>query len=224
MTEYGMTKGAVLIVPGYTDAELLQNANASSGKNKNSTNKSYSKDHLTNTTTKETTANNKANSTAKAALPPAMYFNVRNVEYTPHGKDYEEFNSAEGLILLEKACDRYAEVQLEVLVHQRLSSVTGTVTLDKEKRDTLVHIEDFTTGSDSDGTILWSYPEHYNDQFIELRRSFFDNLVGRPLTVVSSLFPAIPVGYMTECDYSIGEGEEESAWSITIKEVDNWGF
>ena len=224
MTEYGMTKGAVLIVPGYTDAELLQNANASSGKNKSSTNKSYSKDHLTNTTTKETTANNKANSTAKAALPPAMYFNVRNVEYTPHGKDYEEFNSAEGLILLEKACDRYAEVQLEVLVHQRLSSVTGTVTLDKEKRDTLVHIEDFTTGSDSDGTILWSYPEHYNDQFIELRRSFFDNLVGRPLTVVSSLFPAIPVGYMTECDYSIGEGEEESAWSITIKEVDNWGF
>ena len=163
MAEYGVTKGAVLIVPGYTDAELLQNANSTSEKNKSTSRKSYSKDQLTNTTTKESTVN-KSKNNAKAPLPPAMYFNVRNVEYTPHGKDYEEFNSAEGLILLEKACDRYAEVQLEVLVHQRLSSVTGTVTLDKEKRDTLVHIEDFTTGSDSDGTILWSYPEHYNDK------------------------------------------------------------
>ena len=223
MAEYGMTKGAVLIVPGYTDAELLQNANVASKKNQSASGKSYSKDHLSKKTKKERTVN-KENNKSKVSLPPAMYFNVRNVEYTPHGKDYEEFNSAEGLILLEKACDRYAEVQLEVLVHQRLSSVTGSVTLDKEKRDTLVHIEDFRTGADSDGTILWSYPEHYNDKFIELRRSFFDNLVGRPLTVVSSLFPAIPVGYMTECDYSIGEGEEESAWTITIKEVDNWGF
>ena len=216
-----MTKGAVLIVPGYTESELLQNAQTTSSKSKSSS--SYSKDQLTNTTTTESTVN-KQTSDTKVTLPPAMYFNVRNVEYTPHGKDYEEFNSAEGLILLEKACDRYAEVQLEVLVHQRLSSVTGSVTLDKEKRDTLVHVEDFTTGADSDGTILWSYPEAYDEKFIELRRTFFDNLVGRPLTVVSPLFPAIPVGYMTECDYSIGEGEEESAWSITIKEVDNWGF
>jgi len=223
MAEYGMTKGAVLIVPGYTEAELLQNAQATSNKNKGTSGSSYSKDQLTKTTTKESTIH-KSTTKSKVSLPPAMYFNVRNVEYTPHGKDYEEFNSAEGLILLEKACDRYAEVQLEVLVHQRLSSVTGSVTLDKEKRDTLVHVEDFTTGVDSDGTILWSYPEHYDEKFIELRRTFFDNLVGRPLTVVSSLFPAIPVGYMTECDYSIGEGEEESAWSITIKEVDNWGF
>ena len=221
MAEYGMTKGAVLIVPGYTEAELLQNSKSTS--KSTSSGSSYSKDHLTKTTTKEKTTG-KHSKSAKVSLPPAMYFNVRNVEYTPHGKDYEEFNSAEGLILLEKACDRYAEVQLEVTVHQRLSSVTGSVSLDKENRETLVHVEDFTTGLDSDGTILWSYPEHHDEKFIELRRSFFDNLVGRPLTVVSSLFPAIPVGYMTECDYSIGEGEEESAWSITIKEVDNWGF
>ena len=160
----------------------------------------------------------------KVEPPHAMYFNVRNVEFTPHGKDYEEFDSAQGMILVEKACDRFAEVQLEVLVHQRLSSVTGKLSYENNNQDVDIHVEDFHYNTDEEYSFLWVYPEDYDDKFVELRKSFFDNLQGRPLTVISPLFPTIVVGYMTECDYSIGEGEEESAWSITIREVNNWGF
>ena len=230
MTEFSLTKGSVLIIPGYTDAENLQNYYNQKNNNKKTSSSedlgsSYIDKTTGNTTNSIVSKDDVTKNKYKKVEPPhAMYFNVRNVEFTPHGKDYEEFDSAQGMILVEKACDRFAEVQLEVLVHQRLSSVTGKLSYENNNQDVDIHVEDFHYNTDEEYSFLWVYPEDYDDKFVELRKSFFDNLQGRPLTVISPLFPTIVVGYMTECDYSIGEGEEESAWSITIREVNNWGF
>lgn len=232
MTEYTLDAGSVLIIPGYTDSEVLQlNGGTTTQTNDetNTNNTSSSTDKLTNTTTTDSISTNRDNTsitTNNEIKPPnAMYFHVKNVEYTPQIKDYEEFNSAQGLILIEKACDRYAEVKFDVLVHQKLSSITGNLQISNEdKRGTNLYVEDFHQAQAEGGFELWQYPQDYNDKFIELRRSFFDNLRGRPLTIISPLFPNITVGYMTECDYSISEGEEEASYNITIREVTNTGF
>lgn len=203
---------------------------------------STSKSVKTTTTSKKTTAKNNKTSTKKSTntsatkyedkslnnkvvkeieKPPAMYFRCKSVDFTPHIKDYEEFSSAEGLILIEKACDRYAEVQLEVLVHQKLSTLSGSFTSGNDKYKVNVYTEDFTQNQIEGGFEVWEVPKDLKDNFIELRRSFFTQLSGRPLTVISPLTQNIAVGYMTECDYNIGEGEAESTWNITIREVDN---
>ena len=57
-----------------------------------------------------------------------------------------------------------------------------------------------------------------------MRNGFFDDLYGRPLTIVSPLFPAMPVAYLTECTYNINEGEEEATYNVTFRETDNTGF
>lgn len=200
---------------------------------------STSKSVKTTTTSKKTTTKNKTFTTTNTSAtkyedkslnnkvvkeiekPPAMYFRCKSVDFTPHIKDYEEFSSAEGLILIEKACDRYAEVQLEVLVHQKLSTLSGSFTSGNDKYKVNVYTEDFTQNQIEGGFEVWEAPKDLKDNFIELRRSFFTQLSGRPLTVISPLTQNIAVGYMTECDYNIGEGEAESTWNVTIREVDN---
>ena len=57
-----------------------------------------------------------------------------------------------------------------------------------------------------------------------MRNGFFDDLYGRPLTIVSPLFPAMPVAYLTEATYNINEGEEEATYNVTFRETDNTGF
>ena len=67
-------------------------------------------------------------------------------------------------------------------------------------------------------------PADFTDSYIEIRRGFFDKYIGRPLTLVSDLFPIISVCYITDLSYNIDEGEEEAKYSITFREVDNtWG-
>ena len=123
---------------------------------------------------------------------------------------------------MKRLSDRFAECSQQVLVHQRLSSVTGKLSYENNNQDVDIHVEDFHYNTDEEFSFLWVYPEDYDDKFVELRKSFFDNLQGRPLTVISPLFPTIVVGYTTECDYKDRGGEEETAWSITIREVNNW--
>lgn len=273
MSTLSVDEGTVLIVPGYTDAELTEmngveaekvdadnEESASSNivddesdekktsttkatttkktttkkslksakKSTNSsdkTNVGNSTSHKTEEDTTSSASYFKKTSTKTIDPPKAMFFEVKSVDYTGHRKDYEEFQSAEGLIAIEKACDIYAEVKLQVLVHQMLKrDTTASITLDTETKTGDLRLTQKTIDAVDASTNLSVYPDTFTDEFLELRRSFFDDLEGRPLTVVSSQFKAIPVGYITDISYNIGEGEPEATWDITIKEYNNSGF
>lgn len=166
-------------------------------------------------------------SQVKVEKPKALLFSPESVDYTPHRKDYEEFNSADGLILIEKACDQFAELQLSLSVHQAMRiQENGTIELSADdKRPIDIITEGAPTVLDPD-TELGHFmdPADFTDSFIEIRRSFFDKYMGRPLTLVSDLFPTIAVCYITDIQYNINEGEEHAEYSITFREVDNtWG-
>lgn len=166
-------------------------------------------------------------SQVKVEKPKALLFSPESVDYTPHRKDYEEFNSADGLILIEKACDQFAELQLSLSVHQAMRiQENGTIELSADdKRPIDIITEGAPTVLDPD-TELGHFmdPADFTDSFIEIRRNFFDKYMGRPLTLVSDLFPTIAVCYITDIQYNINEGEEHAEYSITFREVDNtWG-
>ena len=193
MTEhYKINNDRVLIIPGFTDQEILQNSS-------------------------------KSKKTKKVTEPAAFYFSVDNVQYTPHIASYEDFNSAQGLIKVEKACDRYAEVEMDILVHQNLSDQKGNILIDKKTREARLRVDDnsIEEGDRDDGiyTNRWVRPEEFTEKYIELRNNFFNDLNHRPLTIISALFPPIPVAYMTDCSYNIGEGEEEASYSVTFSET-----
>lgn len=193
MAQYRINTDKVLIVPGYRDDEILENEK------------------------------NKKEKKSQISPPAAFYFEVQNVQYTPHIASYEDFNSAEGLIKLEKACDRFAEVEMDVFVHQNISNQKGQIMIDKETREARLRVNDISIeeGDRDDGIYVNRFvrPEEFTDEYIEVRNNFFNDLVRRPLTIVSSLFPPMPAAYMTECSYNIGEGEEEATYSVTFSEV-----
>lgn len=164
-----------------------------------------------------------SDSDSEVKEPPSMYFSCREIAVTPHIPSYEEFNSAEGLILLEKACDRFAEIEIQVLVHQALSNVKGTMTLDNKSKDVSVYVNQSQPNDIDEETELpyWLQGSEVSDGYITLRSGFFDAFKGRPLTIVSPLFNSIPVGYITELSYDIGEGEAEAAYTLTIREVES---
>lgn len=277
MSEYKILPSQILIVPGYTNEEVLamsaktKDSSASAIKNAtSSTDKTTKKDDTKKTTTSNTTksssaktsssktstsktkttkktsevsskkkttsSSNKVNESSaatstksqiKVEKPKALLFSPEAVEYTPHRKDYEEFNSADGLILIEKACDQFAELQLSLSVHQAMRiQENGTIELSADdKRPIDIITEGAPTVLDPN-TKLGHFmdPVDFTDSFVEIRRSFFDKYMGRPLTLVSDLFPTIAVCYITDIQYSINEGEEQAEYSITFREVDNtWG-
>lgn len=195
MPNYAVNNDKVLIVPGFTDAELLQN---SSKKNK-----------------------------TKIETPTSFFFEVKNIKYTPHIKSYEDFNSAEGLILIEKACDRYAEVEMDIMVNQQISNAKGNIMIDKQTREARLRVTDNSTlTKEQDGELelsRWVTPEEFTEDFLKIRDAFFEDLYGRPLTIVSPLFPPFPVAYLTECDYNIEEGSEEASYSVTFRETESLG-
>lgn len=277
MSEYKILPSQVLIVPGYTNEEVLamsaktkdssasaiKNATSSTDKTtkeddtkknttSNTTKSSSAKTSSSKTSTsktkttkktsevsskkKTTSSSNKVNESSAAAStksqikvekPKALLFSPEAVEYTPHRKDYEEFNSADGLILIEKACDQFAELQLSLSVHQAMRiQENGTIELSADdKRPIDIITEGAPTVLDPD-TKLGHFmdPVDFTDSFVEIRRSFFDKYMGRPLTLVSDLFPTIAICYITDIQYNINEGEEQAEYSITFREVDNtWG-
>lgn len=201
-----------------TSKTTKSNAGSDSSNSKSSKNKN-------NVT--ESSAATATESQVKIDKPKALLFSPVSVDYTPHRKDYEEFNSADGLILIEKACDVFAELQLSLSVHQAMRiQENGTIELSSDdKRPIDIITEGAPTIWDPE-TDLGHFidPADFTDSYIEIRRSFFDNYIGRPLTLVSDLFPTMPVCYITDISYNINEGEEQAEYSITFKEVDNtWG-
>ena len=131
------------------------------------------------------------------------------------------------MIGIEKACDIYAEVKLSVLVHQVIShDTTASLTIDGSTKGADIRLSAEHPEDIDPGTSLpyYSNPNDFSNDFIELRRAFFEPLMGRPLTVVSDLFPTIVVGYISDLNYNIEEGEVPAKWDITIKEYENLGF
>lgn len=195
MPNYAINNDKVLIVPGFTDSELIQKSNK---KNK-----------------------------SKIETPTSFFFEVHNVKYTPHIKSYEEFNSSEGLILIEKACDRYAEVEMDIMVNQQISNTKGSILIDKQTREARLRVTDSSTlTKDVESGIelsRWVTPEEFTEEFLQIRDAFFEDLYGRPLTIVSPLFPPMPVAYLTECDYNIEDGSEEASYSVTFRETESLG-
>lgn len=163
----------------------------------------------------------------KVEKPKALLFSPTSIDYTPHRKDYEEFNSADGLILIEKACDQFAELQLSLEVHQAMRiQENGTIELSRDDKRPIDIITEGAPTILDPATELGHFidPAEFTDSYVEIRRGFFDKYIGRPLTLVSDLFPTIAVCYITDISYNINEGEEQAEYSITFREVDNtWG-
>lgn len=194
MTDYKINNDKVLIIPGFTDEEILQNTNYK-----------------------------KKKKGKKVEEPGALYFEVQNVSYTPNIASYEDFNSAQGLIKIEKACDRFAEVEMDIFVHQNITDQKANILIDKKSREARLRVNDISIekGDRDDGIYINRFvrPEEFTEKYIEIRNNFFKDLNRRPCTIVSALFPPIPVAYMTECNYNIGEGEEEATYSVTFSET-----
>ena len=95
--------------------------------------------------------------------------------------------------------------------------------INKKTREARLRVTDNSIDEgDRDGGMYvskWVRPEKFTDEYIEIRNNFFQDLDKRPLTIISALFPPMPVAYMTECNYNIGEGEEEASYSVTFSEV-----
>ena len=95
--------------------------------------------------------------------------------------------------------------------------------IDKETREARLRVNDISIdeGDRDDGIYVSRFvrPDEFTEEYIEVRNNFFSDLDKRPLTIVSALFPPMPVAYMTECNYNIGEGEEEATYSVTFSEV-----
>ena len=195
--EFALNNDKVLIVPGFTDQEILQQQDEENG--------------------------------AEVVQPTSFFFECTNVRYNPHVKSYEEFNSAEGLILMEKACDKFAEVEMDIYVHQQISNTKGNILIDKETREARLRVNDNSVVIDKDDpdqlyVSRWVPPEEFTEEFLEIRNGFFQDLDGRPLTIVSPLFPAMPVAYLTDVQYNIDSGAEEASYGVTFREVSSLGI
>ena len=175
----------------------------------------------------ESSAATATESQVKIEKPKALLFSPNTVDYTAHRPDYEEFNSADGLILIEKACDQYAELQLTLSVHQAMRiQENGTLELSADDKRSIDIITEGAPLTLDEETQLGHFldPKDFTDSFVEIRRSFFDNYKNRPLTIISDLFPVISVCYITDLTYNINEGEEHAEYNITFREVANtWG-
>ncbi len=159
--DYTINNDRVLIVPGFTDEEILRKSDKENKED--------------------------------IPQPTSLFFECNNVQYTPHIKSYEEFNSAEGLILMEKACDRFAEVEMDIMVHQQISNTQGSILIDKETREARLRVNDNSVVEDNDNpdqlyVSRWVKPEEFTEEFLQIRDAFFEDLYGRPLTIVSPLF------------------------------------
>lgn len=187
----------VLIVPGYTDKEILLRSDEKTKK--------------------------------QVTEPTSFLFEAMNIESQPHRPSYEEFRSSDGVIQIEKNCDEPAQVSMDILVHQNISNTKGKLMIDKQSKEIRLRVTDNSLPEDKiddDNLLLGRFvrPEEFTDEYIEVRSNFFKDLLGRPLTMVSPLFEAMPVCYITDYHYNIPAGEEEASYSVTFSESATTGF
>lgn len=164
-------------------------------------------------------ANKKTSKQVKT--PPSFFFNAKNISVQLHRPNYEEFESADGLIAQETACDAYAQIDMEIYVYQRLTNIKGEFVINSTNREVKVITTDTNIDVIDEELQLGRYirPDEFPDEYVAVRNNFFKDLLGRPLTIVSQLFD--PLEYCRIADnytYNINEGEQEATYSVTFKE------
>ncbi len=283
MVKYELNDSRVLIVPGYTDKELLLQSGGKKKKNRKTSRttaskkskntkkkttktkgktktkttkkiikktkvkkvtkaikrKAASKNKKTKRSTKKSAkksnkkttkkSNKKTTKSTTVAEPTSFLFEARNIQVQPHRPSYEEFRSSDGLFMIEKNCDEFTQIQMDILVHQNLSDSKGKLVVDKQTKEIRLRVTDnsIPKDNDKDNELLvgrYVRPEEFTEKYIQIRSNFLKDLLGRPLTLVSPLFEAVPVAYITDYDYNIPEGEEEASYSVTFQEVATTGF
>lgn len=159
----------------------------------------------------------------QVATPPSFFFDAKNMSFNHHRAKREEFLAADGKHLPRANCDEYAELTVDIFVHQNLSNTKGNLVIDSQTREIRVLTTDnsIPDPANGDGLLLGRYirPEEFTDEYIAVRQNFFDDLDQRPLTIVSQLFPALPAAYITDYKMNINEGEEEATYTVTFSEV-----
>ena len=164
----------------------------------------------------------------KPQQPPYFVVTVLSIDNIPHRRNIEDFESFQGRIPIEKACDQYAELTVEILVSSRHLFSDGLAKVNDETIPMQV-LEGMSPGnldqiakSSSKNQIgicpAGPGPEYDTRDFIELRRNLLSYLDGRYMTLVSNLFDPIPVAYITDKSYTISEGEEVSLYNVEFKE------
>lgn len=171
-------------------------------------------------TDEESLLRNNAKTRSQVKAPPSFFFDVRNVQVNPHRPKREEFESADGLIGLETACDSFATVDMDILVHQSLTNTKGEFVINSTTREVRVITTDTNRDVIDQELELGRYvrPEEFPDKYIEVRENFFKDILKRPLTLISQLFEPIYFCYIDDYSYNIAEGEEEASYSVTFKE------
>ena len=157
----------------------------------------------------------------QVVAPPSFFFDARGINVQPHRPKYEEFESADGLIAQETACDAYAQIDMEIFVHQRLTNIKGEFVINSTTREVKVITTDTDIDVIDEELQLGRYvrPDEFPDEYIALRSNFFKDLLNRPLTIVSQLFDPIEHCRISEnYTYNINAGEQEATYSVTFKE------
>ena len=101
--------------------------------------------------------------------------------------------------------------------------------IEKNTKEIRLRVTDNSIPKDNnkdDELLLGRYvrPEEFTDNYINVRSNFFKDLIGRPLTLISPLFESIPVAYIVDYHYDIGEGVEEASYAVTFRAAATTGF
>lgn len=118
-----------------------------------------------------------------------------DVDYTPHTSDYEYFESYEGIIPIRKQLDKFVELKFKTILTE--------ANMPNYKYDPAKGLID---------------PIDYRQEFVELRKTFLDDLDGSVIVVASNMFKAFK-GIISVKKYMIPGGETATEYDIEIKEV-----
>ena len=117
-------------------------------------------------------------------------FSAYDVEFTPHSKEFELFESYEGIIAIERKLDRHANLKFKVLLTEAI-------------------LENYRYGDD---------PGKHREEFVKFRRSFLDDLNGKVVICASEMFPPFQ-GVIKAKNYRIDAGYEDAEYEIEVSEA-----
>ena len=187
----------VLIVPGYTDEELLKKEDKNS-KEKVSPPASFFFDARNIEVQPQRPARDEFRSSDGLILPEKHCD-----EYTHISMEilvHQNLSNTKGKVKIDKTT---REIRLFVTDNEYKNETIGDNQL-----------------------LLGKYvrPEEFTDKYINVRANFFKDLLRRPLTLVSPLFESVACAYIMDYSYNIPEGEEEASYSVEFQAVATTGF
>jgi len=198
MADYSISNGTIMLIPSYSSEELYR-------------------------------IKNKIGNVKKASditLPNSVVFNVFNFQFKPRKPQYDDFESTQGKFMIEKATDQYEEISFDIQITERMlnSKSGGTFTVDKTKYKVDLRVTASYINQESYSKTGMNCPtevKEYSDDFVTLRRNFFNNLLNRPHTVISEMFPPQAVMWITDIQQSIEDGSTTVVYSVTMNAAES---